>query len=183
MMRIKVIAACMLLGGFTQGQSILPIYYYIAPTIGCNGVVALGLPDWNGCIGGGGAMMVYPMGCMGSTWASGDTAFIGICSDPCQIVIMDDFGNACMCSVGFPTAVLELSGAPRCRFSRSADNLVIVSPIALINATCRIYNISGRLILEQALSFGSKWELPMPSTYELLIVMVVSNGRTWIGRV
>jgi hypothetical protein len=124
------------------------------------------------------------MGCTSfAWWAVADTAFIPICSDPCEIVILDDFGNACMCSVGFPTGVPESPKQTGVILSRSAGEIIIESPAPLSNAICRIYGATGQLIIERGLPSGSKWELPIPSAAQILIVQIISNGRALVARI
>jgi hypothetical protein len=109
-MRVHALLTCVILSTALKAQGILPVLYYVPPTMGCNGVVAIDLPVWNGCIGGGGGpMTMTPMyfANVGGSWTSADTVFIPICDDPCEIVITDDFGNACMCSVRIPTAMMS----------------------------------------------------------------------------
>ncbi|MBS1939530.1 MAG: hypothetical protein JST38_01445 [Bacteroidetes bacterium] len=184
-MRIVLLLGCVMLASMVRAQGVLPILYYIPPTSGCNGLVAIDLPTWNGCVGGGtGGYMITPMGCASfAWWAVADTAFIPICSDPCEIVILDDFGNACMCSVGFTTSVSEVPVQARLGLFRTGGDLLITSTIPLTSPLCRIYGSSGQLIFERSLPTGSKWEFPIHSMSQLLIVTIISHDQVLTGHI
>jgi hypothetical protein len=183
-MRSPIYFLCAMAFSLAKGQDVLPILYYVPPTMGCNGVVAVALPVWNGCIGQGGAWMMTPMGCASDAWwASADTAFIPICSDPCEFVIADDFGNACMCSVGSPTSIDARSDRPTWGAYRTNDVIVITSDNVLEGPMCRVYNVYGQLIMERQFSSGSRWEIAMPWTDQVLFIALYTKDRTVVRRI
>lgn len=183
-MRSLLFVGITILASLVKAQGILPILYYTPPTMGCDGVIAFDLPTWNGCVGGGsGPWICTPVGCaVKGAWASGDTAFVQVCSEPCNVVVFDDFGTACMCSVGFPTSLDESPQAAGLRISRSSNGLTISSPITLTSPTCRIVGNTGQLILEQGLNSGSWWQLAHVPEGQVLIVTITSKEQTFVGR-
>jgi hypothetical protein len=185
-MRIHALLSWAMISAALNAQDILPVLYYIPPTMGCNGVVALSLPVYNDCIGGGGgAMTMWPMYCinMGGAWTNADTVFIPLCNDPCEFAIMDDFGNACMCSVGLPTTVASaIPSSLQWSISRSDGRLDIHSAMHVKKALCRVFSATGQLLTERALPPGLDWRVLIPGTSQLLVITITSEGSLFVAR-
>lgn len=167
-----------------SGQQVLPLLSYVPPTSGCNGVAAFNLNLWNNCLGAGSATFtVSPLGCTQmSSWSSNDTMFIAVCSDPCEITILDGLSNICVCGWNFVTSVEE-SEMPELNIVRSDNVISLTTSRVISDATLSIYSPSGALLANYNLPTGEFWNFHVPEKTGPWIAVITSGQKILFRKV
>lgn len=162
-MRTGIGAFAVLCALSARSQGVVEVFYCVPPDMGCEGYCALDLPDWNACVEGGGPMNFTPNFCadFDPYYTDGDTLFIGICNDPCEITIVDDMGGVCICSLASAISTAIPEHTPQVTAMRNGDVLRITSTNVLHQPTMDVFDSAGRRILAQPLRDGDRWEVPL----------------------
>ena len=127
--------------------------YMIPPTSGCNGEWAVLDSTYTSGSCSFPTYSTNPFFCATINHRNGDTLFLDLCSIPCDVTITSDSGNICLASsVDFATSVIEEKIVDTINVYPNPNNGSFTINIKDIeNATIEIYNISGQLILKEAL--------------------------------
>ncbi len=136
-----------------NAQTVIPTWYIIPPTSGCNGVWAV-QASAAGCGGNVTTYNMNPPGCviMGGPTVV-DTTYWSLCAFPCTVTMVNSVGQMCICSTGTMTGYPEISATrivttyPNPCTTVSGWNVWLQQPGE--NVTVNIYNSLGQLVLTQ----------------------------------